>query len=439
MSKRKSTFNDRLQKLYPCLEKRSDTVVFCKICLSTISISSGGKNHITKHMDSGKHKRAASSIRTKTLIKTYTNDDCKTAVAEGIFSYHTIEHSNSFRDMDCTSKIMKKIYNLSFSCARTKCEAIVEHVFAPWALNELKEDLNKSSFISIFCDASNHGNIKVFPILIRFYDPDAGVRVKLLELKSLSGESSDLVSSYILEAVRSFELSRKIVAFCADNTNSNFGGCSRRGTNNVFTKLKNEIGVNIIGIGCAAHIINNTLQTATDCLPVDVEAVLVKVYSHFHIYTVRVEELKDFCNYVSIEYQQILGYCKTRWLSLLPAMERFLCMFIPLKTYFLSLNTCPVMLKNFFNDTNAEFWFHFIHDQATLFNEAILSVEGQTTTVFKVCYILNDLLTKYENRLKDEFLSIDLQKLCDKTKVLNDVLQFYSHCIDYLKKMDCSI
>ena len=96
------------------------------------------------------------------------------------------------------------------------------------------------------------------------------------------------------------------------------------------------------------------------------------------------------------------------------------------------------MLKNLFNTTNAGFWLHFIHDQTTLFNEAIFSIEDQTT-VFKEYYILNDFLTKYENWKKDEFLLMDLQKICDKTDELNDVSQFNSYSTDYLKKMNSSI
>lgn len=40
----------------------------------------------------------------------------------------------------------------------------------------------------------------------------------------------------------------------------------------------------IIGVGCAAHILHNTIQTASDLLPVDVENIIAKIYSYFYIY-----------------------------------------------------------------------------------------------------------------------------------------------------------
>lgn len=74
----------------------------------------------------------------------------------------------------------------------------------------------------------------------------------------------------------------------------------------------------------------------------------------FYIYTARVEELKDFCMFVEIEYKDILGYSETRWLSLMPSVERILKLFSALKSYFLSQDKVPLILKTFFNNSCAE-------------------------------------------------------------------------------------
>lgn len=445
MSKRKCTFNDSLKKRYPFIEKKDGSNVYCRTCLSTFTVSSGGNYHILKHIGTDKHKKAAAASACSTNFKTFISGVSakKTqavAIAEGIFSYHNVKHYQSFREMDCSSKIMKKVYDQSYSCARTKSEAIIVNVFAPWALKELSCDLDKASFVSIYTDSSNHGNIKAFPILVRYFDIEKGISVKLLEFKNLGGENSELVSDYVLNVLYDNNLAKKVVGFCADNTNMNFGGNARNGTNNIFSKLKSELKTDLFGIGCAAHIVNNTLHSAADCLPIDIELIMVKVYSYFYIYTVRVEELKDFCNYVSVEYQQILGYCKSRWLSMLPAIERLIAMFKPLKTYFLSQTMCPSVLKNFFNDQAAEFWLHFIQKQAIIFNDVILKIEGQTTSIFEVSSILSDLLLKYENRVQDKFISSDLKNLCGGSlneQLLNCVIDFYQNCVLYLKKWIC--
>lgn len=73
------------------------------------------------------------------------------------------------------------------------------------------------------------------------------------------------------------------------------------------------------------------MQTSTDILPIDVECIVNKIFQYFHIYTVRVEELKEFYNYTSTHYRNVLGNVKTRWLSLQPTVLRIIEMYSVLK------------------------------------------------------------------------------------------------------------
>jgi hypothetical protein len=86
----------------------------------------------------------------------------------------------------------------------------------------------------------------------------------------------------------------------------------------------------------------------TDILPVEIETVVNKIFQYFHIYTIRVEELKKFCTFVDTEYKQVLRFVKIRWLSLEPADDRVIEMYEGLKSYFLSQDSCPTLLKNSF-------------------------------------------------------------------------------------------
>jgi hypothetical protein len=74
----------------------------------------------------------------------------------------------------------------------------------------------------------------------------------------------------------------------------------RKTENNVYSRLKKEMGRNIVGVGCGAHIVHNCLQTAVDVLPIEVEALVVKLYQYFHIYTLRVTQRKEFCEFVHL-------------------------------------------------------------------------------------------------------------------------------------------
>ncbi|CAK6977843.1 uncharacterized protein LOC121611917 [Scomber scombrus] len=52
-----------------------------------------------------------------------------------------MKHNHSYRSMDCTTQLTKKLYEPKFSCARTKGEAIVNNVLAPWATDMLSNDV----------------------------------------------------------------------------------------------------------------------------------------------------------------------------------------------------------------------------------------------------------------------------------------------------------
>jgi hypothetical protein len=49
------------------------------------------------------------------------------------------------------------------------------------------------------------------------------------------------------------------------------------------------------------------LKEKRHILPVDIETVVNKIFEYFCIYTVRVEELKEFGTFVDTEYKHILS------------------------------------------------------------------------------------------------------------------------------------
>ena len=59
---------------------------------------------------------------------------------------------------------------------------------------KLHQQLNKANFISASIDASNRKEIKIVPAVVRYFVPDVGVNVKLLEFKSLGGDTAAILS-----------------------------------------------------------------------------------------------------------------------------------------------------------------------------------------------------------------------------------------------------
>jgi hypothetical protein len=238
----------------------------------------------------------------------------------------------------------------------------------------------------------------------------------------------------------------KCIAFGGDNANVNFGGLGRLGKNNTFTKLKAHLGNDIEGIGCPAHILHNTIQTAADQLSCDVEQIVMKIFGHFSIYTVRIESLKNFCGFLDVEYHKLLSHSKTRWLSLFPSVERILKLFEPLKSFFLSTEKAPKTILDFFNNPLSESYFWFIHSQISSFHNQILKIEGRSKSVIEVHEILLTTLAMSKAQAESNFIPLEIKALFRKllnegtitqydiNTFMTDISLFYETLISYLTK-----
>ena len=135
-------------------------------------------------------------------------------------------------------------------------------------------------------------------------------------------------------------LLKKCEVFTRDNCNAIFGRLRRNEQgNNVFAKSKKMLNPSLIGIGCSAHVLNNCIHHVTERMNIDIENNINKIYQYFAIYTVRTEQLKEYCEFANCEYKRLLSHSKTRWLSLFPGTSRLLEMLSFLKSYFLYKNT----------------------------------------------------------------------------------------------------
>ncbi|XP_074857908.1 uncharacterized protein LOC142017138 [Carettochelys insculpta] len=448
--KRVCSFNDDLQKQFKFLKKDSlfcdNSQVICQTCGAHFSIAHGGRNDITQHLQTKKHKRAEQTKCETPSVSEFLADQNTDAdqihASEGLFAYHSVRHGHSFRSSDCTSQLIKKLYQPKFSSARTKSEAIICNILAPLSTEELQCDLEKRSFITLSWDASNKKDQKLFPVLVRYFCPISGIHTKIIEFSSLPCETSDVQCEFLYQLIQKHSLSEKLVGICVDNTNSHFGGAKHAGKSNIWQKLQIRLGKEIFSIGCGAHMVHNCLQTAADCLPIDLESFAMKVYKYFHIYTVCVEELKDFCQFVNLEYSKLLEHGNTRFLSLGPALERILLIFDGLKAYFLSQDKCPTMFKKVFSDPCTKLWLAFATKQIVIFQKTVEAIEKNDSSVIEVALHIRALQNNLAERLRERYITshtkILLQPLVERGEInkqefYNAVENFYSTSLMYLE------
>ena len=60
-------------------------------------------------------------------------------------------------------------------------------------IEELQQELDQIYLITVPIDASNMKEVKLVSIVVRYFLPESGVKVKLLEFKSVPGETAKLL------------------------------------------------------------------------------------------------------------------------------------------------------------------------------------------------------------------------------------------------------
>ena len=199
-------------------------------------------------------------------------------------AFHAVKHHQTHRSNDCTLTLMRKLFadsNISkkYFCTRTKVDAIVNSVLAPMTVQYVLKNIQEHGImdIGIATDSSYHKSIKLFPIVIQYFVWKNGdFQPKLLEVKHTTNETFLTIANEVKQTLTKMGLIEKCVSFTGDNCNTNFGGLSRK-KGNVFSRLKDDLS-KLIGIGCAAHILNNCLHHGTNQMSIDVKSIIYKGY-----------------------------------------------------------------------------------------------------------------------------------------------------------------
>ncbi|KAI8117613.1 hypothetical protein CVS40_10527 [Lucilia cuprina] len=296
-------------------------------------------------------------------------------MAEAAFVYHTITHSHSYQSADCSNKLFKQMFPDSnvastFTCGKTKLSKIATNILAKYSIETVLKDLNDDHPFSISTDASNKGNIKTFPIVLRYFSKHTGVNTKLLNFYESNSEMSKDIAESLKSKLEGRNLNlTNVTSFCADNANVNFG-CKK----SVFVELQKN-NPDIIGMGYLCHIINNAFKNGLKLLKLDIENIVIKVFNEFSSSTKKTSSLKDMFEFCDLEWSEMLRHVPTRWLSLTPAVERFLKNYLAIKTYFISQDSCPAVLKQFFELETSEAYLGFVHHTGTALLSSIKKLE----------------------------------------------------------------
>ncbi|CAM4829141.1 unnamed protein product [Rotaria magnacalcarata] len=226
----------------------------------------------------------------------------KISAAECVLVFHEVKHGHSYRSQDCTVDLIRTIFESlslakSISCGDTKARAIACNVLGPYLTTIIIDDLLKARFYSLSGDASNKGSCKTFPLAVQYFS-EIGVSRGLIEFINDSNETAVNIFNNICKVIDKYKFKlENLTSFGADNTNVNFGK-----NHSVFQLLKEKVSHLLKG-NCYCHVLHNAVHTAHDDLPIDIETILCKLYSYFSRSAKRMENLKEYFDFVQVDFQ----------------------------------------------------------------------------------------------------------------------------------------
>jgi hypothetical protein len=152
------------------------------------------------------------------------------------------------------------------------------------------------------------------------------------------------------------------------------------------------------------------------------------------MYTVRVTKLKQFCEFVETDFKKVLFHSSTRFLGLLPAIERIVAIFDRLKPYFLSSDKCPKLLFDFFFNLEIELYLKFLYGTLQLFNNVVLKLEVNSITATEAFQTYSQLICQLQERKTHKFIPSSAKELLCTLKENNDVQEqkFFSSVDNFI-------
>ena len=266
------------------------------------------------------------------------------------------------------------------------------------------EELKGANFFSVASDASNKGNNKFFPLAVRYFSATEGIKHGLLDFYRDYNETSAAIATHIKDILSENGLNiHNVSAYVADNASVNFGKHS-----SVYQKLK-DINPRLIQCGCKCHVIHNCLKNAMKTMSFDVETLVLKIYSEFSSSAKNSANLSSFFDFVEMEYHDVLRHVPTRWLSLLPAIERVLHSWPALRAYFLSEgeDQCNKTVWEAFTAEEQESlplsYVYFLHNLMSIFHSSVKNLERNEANSTELHPLMQDIRSKLMQRRQDQF------------------------------------
>ncbi|KAF7200794.1 transcript variant X1 [Nothobranchius furzeri] len=312
---------------------------FFKICSCDFSVSHGGRNDVSHHEKSTKHKRwleAQKHAQTMSAFVTRNTTEADQVMnAEVKMAMLCARNNASITFCDDFHKCVAEMFPDSaiarkHSAGKTKSTQLIKGAIAAELDDELARTCRSQPF-SLMCDESNNRRTdEEFVILTRLYDEATlQVATKFMEMPICNVGNAENLYEKLSEALRKRGIPwENLIAFASDNASV------MKGRHNSVTSRLKTSQPHVQDLGCICHLAQLASGCAIQAAQVPVEDFLVGIDTHFDKSAKRCEIYKEFVDFTDSDHLQLLRYCSDRRLSLLTCVQRELNQWDALQAYF---------------------------------------------------------------------------------------------------------
>ena len=187
--------------------RKGKEFAWCEYCECDVSVRCGGRTDIVRHVETEKHseatkrKKLQSSCRTISLMfmKKPVPDSGEAGEravtrAELIFLDMVVEANLPLATMDKITKAVQQAFPDSavaskFQCGRLKGTAMIKEN-ATMHTSNLAERMRSGPFTVSTDGSKDHGNTKLFPLVVRTVDSDLTVRSDVFSVPAIEGSAT---------------------------------------------------------------------------------------------------------------------------------------------------------------------------------------------------------------------------------------------------------
>ena len=326
----------------------SDTKLWCTLCSKAVPIDHGGMWQVNQHISGDSHKKISQArfsttqpkfekVQESSSIQFFKKTpEIRSLEAECLWALKIAEEDWSFNSSDNTKLLFRRMFGEqavhSFSAGHTKMSYIVRHGLSEAILNELKADINSSegTFTFMLDETTTAQVKKQCDFLCRYWSEASDeVITRYVTSSFFAHTSAEALKNMVLDVFQSADIDiEKLSNLSLDGPNIN-KGLHRR----VDAYLRE--GTNRSGLldfhPCPLHKVHTGFHRGICTYGHDVENLAFELHSWFKISPCKREDFMlvsvEFCSeivFAVFNRDEALFYrhVETRWLTLVPALEK---------------------------------------------------------------------------------------------------------------------